>query len=207
MGMAVGTKQYDAFGAARGTTGVSLPFGYTAEQEDAESGLVYLRARYLDPSTGRFLTIDLFPGIQVNPATRHAYGYVRNQPTMLRDPRGLCGEPTTTTLSTGNDCGGGDISAAEAAVEFGQQLAQGAAPLPGAGGATRPAPGGRNNVPPAPRQRIDQERLDHTFDRHAHEWFGRQVPRTTTWLRGERLLSGHHGATSGSTGAFKGREP
>ncbi len=43
-GAVVGTKQYDAFGAGRGQTGVVLPFGYTGEQEDSESGLVYLRA-------------------------------------------------------------------------------------------------------------------------------------------------------------------
>jgi RHS repeat-associated protein len=143
--------------------GATLPFGYTGEQEDAESGLVYLRARYMDPGTGRFLTTDPVPGFQLSPATQHAYGYVRNQPTMLRDPRGLCGDPTTTTLSTGNDCGGGDISAAEAAVEYGQQLAAAAAPLPGAGG-----PGGRPPAMPGWRRPpVKNTDWDHTLDNHA----------------------------------------
>jgi YD repeat-containing protein len=53
IGAVVGAKQYDAFGAARSTTGVSLPFGYTGEQEDAESGLVYLRAWRSRPPAAR----------------------------------------------------------------------------------------------------------------------------------------------------------
>jgi RHS repeat-associated protein len=88
MGTVAGTKQYDAFGAARGTTGVTLPFGYTGEQEDAESGLVYLRARYMDPASGRFLTNDPFLGRLAAPRSLHAYSYVWNSPVRYTDPRG-----------------------------------------------------------------------------------------------------------------------
>ena len=34
------------------------PLGWAGEYRDAETGLVYLRARYYDPSTGQFLTRD-----------------------------------------------------------------------------------------------------------------------------------------------------
>ena len=52
-GNVAGRQGFDAYGASRSQSGSQLPFGYTGEQTDAESGLVYLRARYLDPSTGR----------------------------------------------------------------------------------------------------------------------------------------------------------
>ncbi|MDW8244649.1 MAG: RHS repeat-associated core domain-containing protein [Thermogemmata sp.] len=50
---------YDAFGnivaQLNPTTGVvgSLPFLFTSREFDAETGLYYNRARYLDPTTGR----------------------------------------------------------------------------------------------------------------------------------------------------------
>ncbi len=44
-------------------------------------GLYYLRARYYDPETGRFLSQDPIPG--VNP-----YAYVGNKPVRFVDPSG-----------------------------------------------------------------------------------------------------------------------
>lgn len=65
---------------------MQLPFTYTGEQVDPESGLVYLCNRYLDPATGRFLTPDPlgFAGSGVN-----LYAYVGNNPATLTDPSGL----------------------------------------------------------------------------------------------------------------------
>ncbi len=85
-GSVVGTQQYDAFGATRTQTGTQLPFTYTGEQVDPESGLVYLRNRYLDPATGRFQTPDPlgFFGSGVN-----LYAYVGNSPATVTDPSGL----------------------------------------------------------------------------------------------------------------------
>lgn len=51
---------------------------------DAETGLVYLRARYYDPGTGQFLTVD--PLFDV---TRERYGYVGGDPLNGSDPSGL----------------------------------------------------------------------------------------------------------------------
>lgn len=92
-GAVVGVQQYDAFGASRSQSGVQLPFTYTGEQVDAESGLVYLRARYLDPTTGRFLSRDPFPGLQTDPRTQHPYTYVGNNPLNAVDPSGRFGLP------------------------------------------------------------------------------------------------------------------
>lgn len=88
-GVEVGTTAYDAFGATRSTSGVSYAFGFTGEQVDAETGFVYLRARYMDPGTGRFLTKDPLPGHIVDPSSLHRYGYVANSPLTFSDPSGL----------------------------------------------------------------------------------------------------------------------
>jgi RHS repeat-associated protein len=87
-GTEVGTALYDAFGAVRAQTGVQLPLGYTGEQRDAESGLIYLRARSYDPKMGRFLSTDPVRGSATRPASQHAYVYALNNPLRYRDPRG-----------------------------------------------------------------------------------------------------------------------
>ena len=87
---------YDAFGEVRTQSGtLSSDFLFTGEQFDAKArpgqGLYYLRARYYDPSTGRFLTQDPFRGFLVNPQTLNRYPYSVNDPINLVDPWGLCG--------------------------------------------------------------------------------------------------------------------
>lgn len=94
-GAVVGETEYDAFGAVRATTGVSYPFGYTGEQVDPETGFVYLRARYMDPATGRFLSKDpigIAGGINL-------YAYVCANPINLVDLSGSM--PMSKELSDG----------------------------------------------------------------------------------------------------------
>jgi RHS repeat-associated protein len=75
------TYTYDAFGAIRSQTGSSSNYWkFTGEQRDSESGFDYLRARYYDPETGRFLGQDPLGG---------GYVYVANNPANLTDPSGL----------------------------------------------------------------------------------------------------------------------
>jgi len=68
---------------------VSMAHRLCREQRDAESGLVYLRARYLDPITGQFLTRDPLPGTRHNPLSQHGYSYANNNPVALIDPSGM----------------------------------------------------------------------------------------------------------------------
>jgi RHS repeat-associated protein len=89
-GVVLGRQSFDAYGASRSQSGTQLPFGFTGEQTDAESGLVYLRARYLDPSTGRFLTADSFGGMASNPQSLNRYGYAEGNPIENTDPSGHC---------------------------------------------------------------------------------------------------------------------
>ncbi len=55
----VKTFAYDAFGNQLSENEVSsTPFRYNGEYYDEETGFTYLRARYYDPSMGRFITED-----------------------------------------------------------------------------------------------------------------------------------------------------
>ena len=51
--------QYDAFGNERNPDAADVnPFRYCGEYFDAETGDIYLRARYYDPAAGRFTQMD-----------------------------------------------------------------------------------------------------------------------------------------------------
>lgn len=53
-------------------------------------GYQYLRARYYDPGTGRFISKDPFSGALERPQTLTAYPYVQNNPVNFTDPSGMC---------------------------------------------------------------------------------------------------------------------
>ncbi len=73
---------YDAFGN-QWTGDAPNPFGYSGEYHDSETGLIYLRNRYYDSSTGRFITED--------PAKDGVnwYSYCGGDPVNMVDPWGL----------------------------------------------------------------------------------------------------------------------
>ena len=53
------TYTFDSFGEQTGSAGsLTNPFQYTGRELDSESSLSYMRARYFDPSTGRFISED-----------------------------------------------------------------------------------------------------------------------------------------------------
>jgi RHS repeat-associated protein len=86
-GTVVGNTAYDVFGSVRSQSGTGSVFGFTGQQTDP-SGLLYLRARYLDASTGRFLTADT---LQPNaPGTQgfNTYSYLAGNPVAGADPTG-----------------------------------------------------------------------------------------------------------------------
>ena len=75
---------YDAWGKVRSKTEtVENPIRYCGEYFDEETGLYYLRARYYDPTVGRFISED--------PAEDglNWYVYCGNNPVMFVDPSGL----------------------------------------------------------------------------------------------------------------------
>ncbi|HED40876.1 MAG TPA: RHS repeat-associated core domain-containing protein [Chromatiales bacterium] len=84
---------YDTFGTRSNvktaSSGSNQHFGYTGEMMDAESGLLYLRARYYDPSIGRFISADPYLGRLAQPVTQNRYIYVHNNPLLYSDPSGM----------------------------------------------------------------------------------------------------------------------
>jgi len=64
------------------------PSYYRGEQYDPDLGLYYLRARYYNPNTGRFLSRDPEDGKPIDPKTLHKYLYVGGNPVNWIDPRG-----------------------------------------------------------------------------------------------------------------------
>jgi RHS repeat-associated protein len=64
------------------------PSFYRGEQYDSDLGLYYLRARYYNPATGRFLSRDPLEGSANDPASLHKYLYVGGDPVNLKDPTG-----------------------------------------------------------------------------------------------------------------------
>ncbi|HUP60761.1 MAG TPA: RHS repeat-associated core domain-containing protein [Thermoanaerobaculia bacterium] len=82
------TMDYDVFGRLRSSTGANgTTYTFTAEENDP-SGFVYLRARYYDPATGRFLSRDPYPADAQDTQTINRYVYVKNNPTNYVDPSG-----------------------------------------------------------------------------------------------------------------------
>jgi RHS repeat-associated protein len=69
----------------------SNPYQFTGEAWDAEVELLYLRARYYQPETGRFITKDPWVGNVWQPSTLNRYVYVRNDPVKSIDLGGLNG--------------------------------------------------------------------------------------------------------------------
>ncbi|HXZ29068.1 MAG TPA: RHS repeat-associated core domain-containing protein [Terriglobales bacterium] len=90
-GALVASYTYDAFGNLAASTGtLTNPFRYTGREFDAETGLYYYRARYYDPSMGRFIGEDPTRFREAN----NFYTYVLNNPTVFSDPTGLQAKPT-----------------------------------------------------------------------------------------------------------------
>jgi RHS repeat-associated protein len=80
------TYAYDSFGNVINTTGtLANPFLYTGRDFDSETGLYYYRARYYDPSGGRFVSEDPVR----SPIHPNRYKYVRNSPLNRVDTSGM----------------------------------------------------------------------------------------------------------------------
>jgi RHS repeat-associated protein len=120
------TYTFDSFGKQTASSGsLTNPFQYTGREFDPETSLYYYRARYYDPSAGRFTSEDpsrFQGGINL-------YSYVRNSATNYKDPSGLL------RIDKSCDCS-----------NFNQQTLQAAASLALAGAIRLSNPGLRNCI-------------------------------------------------------------
>jgi RHS repeat-associated protein len=84
-GQVVGDYTYDAGGKTISHSGpATTPLQHAGQYADEETGLRYLRARYYDPQTAQFLSVD-----PLHEVTRDSYGYASNNPVNLTDASGL----------------------------------------------------------------------------------------------------------------------
>jgi len=99
-GAVLDSYSYDAYGmmlggspgSAQNPTLPATNLLYTGEQFDTAAQQYYLRARYYDPSNGRFNRVDPFPGNPQDPQSLHKYTYCHNNPVDAVDPSGTVGE-------------------------------------------------------------------------------------------------------------------
>ena len=92
-GSVTDTYDYDAFGNLTNSTGSTANnYRYCGEQFDGTTGLYYLRARYMNPNTGTFISMDSYNGSINDPVSLHKYLYANANPVMYSDPSGYDGE-------------------------------------------------------------------------------------------------------------------
>lgn len=81
--------KYDAFGVEQNIDDADTnAFRYCGEYFDAETGTIYLRARYYDPTIGRFISRDSVTGENTDPLSLNLYTYCHNNPIIGTDPSG-----------------------------------------------------------------------------------------------------------------------
>jgi RHS repeat-associated protein len=85
-GSLVQSYTFDSFGKQTASSGsVANPFQYTARAFDPETSLYYYRARYYDPTVGRFLSED---PTGLHGGDFNLYRFVGNNPVLAKDPSG-----------------------------------------------------------------------------------------------------------------------
>jgi RHS repeat-associated protein len=82
---------YDAYGVPLSVPAPDSPttnLGYNGEYSDSDLALIYLRARWYDPSTGRFHTRDPYQGTFDDPMSLQGYLFAHGDPVSNIDPSG-----------------------------------------------------------------------------------------------------------------------
>jgi RHS repeat-associated protein len=102
-GTVTDTYDYDAWGNTVNQVGDDTPnvYLYRGEQYDPDMQLYYLRARYLNPTTGRLLSTDPARGDATSPFTLNRYNYADADPVDRIDPSGRAGLLMFTIQSGG----------------------------------------------------------------------------------------------------------
>lgn len=87
-GSVTDTLVFDAFGNETAKTGATdNSYGFQGEEKD-DTGLYYLRARYMDPATGTFTSMDTYGGSLSDPMSLHEYLFANSNPVAYCDPSG-----------------------------------------------------------------------------------------------------------------------
>lgn len=81
-------ESYYAFGSLLKVSGPATEYQFSGQQADAADGLIYMRGRYYDPTTGRFIMRDTTPTSPTMAQSLNLYVYSNNDPINLSDPSG-----------------------------------------------------------------------------------------------------------------------
>jgi RHS repeat-associated protein len=108
-GAVTDTVDFDAFGQIINHTGnTPNEFLYCAERQDPNTGLYFLRSRWMDAGSGRFVGMDGFEGRMRQPSSLHKYLYCASEPVNSLDPSGRDGwDSLTNSLARKWSSGGG----------------------------------------------------------------------------------------------------
>ena len=92
-GQVVWRESYRPYGERTVNSAAALPnkVWFTSRRQDAETGLVYMGARYYDPVVGRFVSKDPVGFDEKNLHSFNRYAYANNNPYKFRDPDGRAG--------------------------------------------------------------------------------------------------------------------
>ena len=103
-GSTLNTATYSAFGTTTAQTGTTPNSHLFAGEQLDPTGLSFNRARYYDPTTGRFTQHDTFFGSMGMPQSLNRFAYVQNNPTGLVDPDGNAPHKWCQTEDDSGDC-------------------------------------------------------------------------------------------------------
>jgi len=169
---------YDVFGNVRSHTGTaSSEYLFAGQEYDSTLGYLYLRARYYDPTLGRFISKDPLVKGASGSQGYNRYAYVANDPTNAVDSSGRYGS------IEGGDAGGGEGLVDDLPwAEPGQP--SGGSPG-GAEGATPSAPTDTCAVSETVGNQTIAERIanGHAWDEHADEWGMKSVEEFATQIQ------------------------
>ena len=94
LGSLVAQYRYDAWGNCMITQNIGgmatfNAIRYRGYYYDTETGLYYLKSRYYDPNTGRFINADVYVSTGIGLLNCNMYAYCHNNPIVGIDPNGM----------------------------------------------------------------------------------------------------------------------
>jgi RHS repeat-associated protein len=85
--------------------------GYTGHVEDADTGLVYMQARYYDPNVGRFYSTDFINKFDGDLYYTNSFNYSKNNPINNDDSNGMEAACVSSKQGCDNTAGESEINA------------------------------------------------------------------------------------------------
>lgn len=84
----LGQTVMEPFGRVHARVGLHARPRFGGHAEERRAGLIYMQARWMDPDSGRFVSIDPLVSDSRRPSSLNAYAYAENNPVGFADPTG-----------------------------------------------------------------------------------------------------------------------